>query len=294
MRFRDFLLLVAVCLTWGFSNVVSKIVVGQWLVPPLFFAAVRFAVVVAATLPWLLPMPRPAWRLLAVGILMGAGNFALLFIGLQTASPSMAAVVIQAAVPITTLLSIVMLGERIRWRRGVGIGLTLAGVLLVVWRPGFTVSHGLLFVLGAAAAGSLGAIMMKQMPAIAPLRFQAWVGMAGVIPLALASALVEHGQWQMSVAAGWPFVAAVLFSALIVSLCAHTAYYWLIARYEANLLAPLTLMTPLSTIALGVMITGDQLGGRMIAGAALALLGVLVIALRRSSAPIAETQEHRA
>jgi len=292
MRFRDFALLVAVCLTWGFSNVVSKIVVGQWQVPPLYFAGVRFAVVALVTLPWLWPMPRPAWRLLLVAILMGAGNFALLFVGLQTASPSMAAVVIQAGVPITTLLSIVMLGERIRWRRGLGIALTLAGVVLVVWRPGFTVSAGLLFVLGAAAAGSLGAILMKQMARIDPLRFQAWVGMTAVVPLALASLLVERGQWQASVAAGWPFVAAVLFSALIVSVCAHTAYYWLIARYEANLLAPLTLMTPLSTIALGVMITGDRLDARMIAGATLALLGVLVIALRRSAAPIAETQEH--
>ena len=66
----------------------------------------------------------------------------------------------------------------------------------------------------------------------------------------------------------------------LVSVVAHTAYYALIQRYEANLLAPLTLMTPLATIAFGVMLTGDRLDGRMIAGAALALLGVLVVALR--------------
>ena len=111
MKLRDFLLLVLICLVWGYSNVLSKIVVGNWGVPPLFFAAVRFAVVIAATIPWLLPMPRPRWRILVIGLLMGAGNFALLFIGLQTASPSAAAVVIQIGVPFTTLLSIVMLGS---------------------------------------------------------------------------------------------------------------------------------------------------------------------------------------
>ncbi|MEO5492877.1 MAG: DMT family transporter [Sphingomonas sp.] len=291
MRLRDFILLVAVCLTWGFSNVLSKMVVGTWHIPPLFFAAVRFAVVFAVTFPWLFPMPRPIWRILLVGALMGGGNFALLFIGLQTASPSMAAVVIQAGVPITTLLSVLILHERIHWPRGAGIALTLAGVLLVIWRPGFAMSSGLLFVLGAAAAGSLGAILMKQMEDIAPLRFQAWVAITGFVPLGLASALFEHGQWSASVAVGWPFVGAVLFSALIVSVCAHSAYYWLIARYEANLLSPLTLMTPLSTIALGVALTGDRLDGRMIVGSALALLGVLVIALRRSVAPIVAVQE---
>ena len=292
MRFRDFLLLVFVCLTWGFSNVLSKVVVGTWHVPPLFFAAARFAIVLVVTLPWLRPMPRPAWRIVLVGALMGGGNFALLFLGLQTASPSSAAVVLQAGVPITTLLSILILGERIHWRRGLGITLTLAGVLLVVWRPGFAVSAGLLLVLSAAFAGSLGAILMKQMEHVAPLRFQAWVGLTAVVPLTLASAVFEQDQWATSVAAGWPFVAALLFSALIVSVCAHTLYYGLIARYEATLLAPLTLMTPLTTIGLGVLITGDQLDFRMIAGAALALLGVLVVAVRPSRAPIVEAQEH--
>ena len=292
MRLRDFALLVIVCLIWGLSNVLSRVVVGEWHVPPLFFASARFAIVFVATIPWLLPVPRPVWRILAVGALIGGGSFALLFIGLQTASPSAAAVAIQAGVPITTLLSVLLLGERIHWRRGLGIALTLAGVLIVIWRPGFEVSAGLLFVLGSAFAGSLGAILMKQMAQVAPLRFQAWVGLIAFGPLALASALFEHGQWASAGAAGWPFVSILLFSALIVSVCAHTAYYWLIARYEANLLAPLTLMTPLATIALGVAITGDQLDARMIAGAALALLGVLAIALRRSTAPIVVVQEH--
>ncbi len=288
MRRRDFLTLVAVCLTWGLSNVVSKIVVGQWHVPPLFFAALRFALVAAVTLRWLRPMPRPWWRILAVGLLMGGGNFALLFIGLQTASPSAAAIVLQIGVPITTILSIAMLGERIRWRRGLGITLTLAGVLLVVWNPGgVALSSGLWFIVACAASGSLGAILMKQMEDVAPLRFQAWVALVSLVPLALASAAFEHGQLTRAVAAGVPFVGVMLFSAFAVSLVAHTTYYGLIARYEANLIAPLTLMTPLATIGFGVAITGDRLDARMLVGAGLALGGVLIVARRGKAAPAA-------
>ena len=66
MRLRDFALLVAICLTWGFSNVLSKIVVGEWHIPPLFFAAARFAIVFAVTIPWLVPVPRPVWRIVLV------------------------------------------------------------------------------------------------------------------------------------------------------------------------------------------------------------------------------------
>jgi drug/metabolite transporter (DMT)-like permease len=294
MKPRDFLLLVLICLVWGYSNVLSKIVVGHWAVPPLFFAAIRFAVVIAATLPWLLPMPRPRWRIVAIGILMGAGNFALLFVGLQTATPSAAAVVIQIGVPFTTLLSVVVLGERIHWRRGLGIALTLAGVLLVVWNPqGIALSTGLWFVVGAAFTGSLGAVLMKQVEDVAPLRFQAWVGLVSFVPLTLASAAFEHGQWESAAAVGWPFAGAVLFAALVVSVLGHTSYYGLIRRYEANLLAPLTLMTPIFTIAFGVLLTGDRLDARMIAGALLALAGVLVVARRSrpASALLAEREQ---
>ncbi len=292
MNLRDFALLTAICLIWALSNVVSKLVVGNWGVPPLFFAAARFALVLLVTLPWLRPVPRPLWRIVLIGLLIGGGNFALLFIGLQTATPSAAAVVIQAGVPITTLLSVLMLGERIHWRRGLGIALTLVGVLIVVWQPGFALSVGLLFVLGAAFSGSLGAVLMKRAEEIAPLRYQAWVGLTAVVPLTLATLALESGQWAAAEAAGWPFIAALLFSALVVSVGAHTAYYGLIARYEANLLAPLTLMTPLATIALGVLITGDQLDTQMLIGAALALLGVLIIVLRPSTAPIMQAREN--
>lgn len=281
MFLRDFGLLVLVCLLWALNNIVSKYVVSDLGAPPLFYAAARFAVVALAVFPWLFPMPRPRWRLIVVALLMGGGNFALLFVGLQSATPSSAAVVLQLGVPMTTLLSVLMLGERIGWRRGLGITLTLAGALIVMWDPqGFSLSAGLLYVAAAAFLGSLGAVMMKQMEGVKPLQFQAWVGFASLPPLAALSAWLEPGAVAAGLAGGWPFLGAVLFSGLVVSVLAHTVYYALIQRYEANLISPLTLMTPLATIALGVAILHDPFGPRMAVGTAVALTGVLIVALR--------------
>src|SRR3546814_7900498 len=95
----------------------------------------RFSVGAILMLPWLLPMPRPAWRIVAIAMTLGGGSFALLFVGLRTTSPSAAAIILQLGVPFTVLLSILLLGERIHWRRGLGIALTLAGVLIVSWGP---------------------------------------------------------------------------------------------------------------------------------------------------------------
>lgn len=283
MSLRDFGLLALVCVIWASNNIVSKYVVSHLGLPPLFYAAMRFAVVALATAPWLLPMPRPRWRLLVVALLMGGGNFALLFVGLKTSTPSAAAVIGQLGVPMTTLLSMAMLGERIHWRRALGIALTFVGAVAVMWNPGgFSISAGLLYVAASALTGSLGAVMMKQIEGVNPLQFQAWVGFASFWPLALLTAWLEPGQIQAGLAAGWPFLACVLYSGLVVSVGAHTGYYFLIGRYEANLISPLTLMTPLATIALGVAIFHDPFGARMAIGSAIALIGVLIIAARRN------------
>ncbi|MGB3319132.1 MAG: DMT family transporter [Sphingopyxis granuli] len=222
---------------------------------------------------------------MAIALCLGGGSFSLLFVGLQTTSPSAAAIILQLGVPFTMLLSVIVLGERIHWRRGLGIALTLIGVLIVTWRPGgVSLSTGLWFVAASAFAGAAGAVLMKQVEGVKPFQFQAWVGLISGFVLTLSSVLIEHGQWDAASAIGWPLVAAVLFTALIVSIGAHSIYYFLIDRYEANLLAPLTLMTPLGTIGLGVLITNDHFDLRMAIGGGLAMLGVLIVALRRKPA----------
>ncbi len=281
MPVRDFALLAFVCVVWALNNIVSKFVVTHMGVPPMFYAAVRFGIVVLAVAPWLRNMPRPRWRMVVVGLLMGGGSFSLVFIALKTSSPSSVAIVSQLGVPMTTLLSFIMLGERLTARRLAGMILTLGGVLLVMWDPGgFRLSTGLLFVVASSALASLGAVMMKQMEGVQPLQFQAWVGLSSVVPTALGSLMFEHGQVQIAMAAGWPFLAAALFSGLFVSVLGHTLYYALIQRHEATVISPLTLMTPLATIGMGVAFTHDVLDWKLGLGTAMALTGVLLIAFR--------------
>ena len=42
MKLRDFLILLFICVVWASNNIVSKIVVAEWHIPPLFYATVRF------------------------------------------------------------------------------------------------------------------------------------------------------------------------------------------------------------------------------------------------------------
>ncbi len=288
MTLRDLGLLIGICLVWALNTIVSRIVVADWQIPPLFYAACRFAVVALATLPWLLPAPRPTWRMILIGLLIGFGSFGLFFIGLQTTTPSEAAVIVQLGVPMTTLLSVVLLGETIRWRRGLGIALAFAGVIVVMWDPaGIRLSFGSWLVAASSFMGALGTVLVKKVPDVQPLQFQAWVGFVSLWPLLLCTVLLEQDQVSRALNIGWSFLGAVLFSGLVVSVAAHTRFFGLLRRYDANLIAPLTLVTPLATIAFGILLTGDVFTTRMAVGTVVALLGVLIIALRRNHvAPI--------
>jgi O-acetylserine/cysteine efflux transporter len=278
---RDFALLMAMCAVWAVNNIVSKYVVSGLDVPPLFYAAARFVIVAGCLFPFLRPAPRPIWRLMLTAFLMGGGNFGLMFVGLKYSTPSTAAVVLQLGMPATLILSMIFLGERVRWRRGVGIALTFAGVVTVMWNPqGLAVSTGLMLVAGATLMSAVGVILTKQIEGLRPITFQAWVGAVSVLPMALLSAIFEPGQVQTAIAAGWPFVAAVLFSAVVVSLGAHTLYVTLLQKYEANLISALIQVTPLATIGLGVAILHDPFGPRLVIGSLLTVVGVLIIALR--------------
>ena len=284
MPLRDFSLLLVVCLVWAGHTIISKIVVSGMEIPPLFYAAVRYGLVAVLALPWLFPLPKSLGRTALVGFLMGGGSFAFFFSGIRTATPSSSAVVLQLGLPMTALLSLVLLGERPDRQRWIGTVLTFLGAVLVMWEPGgFALTGGLTFIAASAFVGSLAAVLMKQIRGVTPLQFQAWVGLSSFPPLVLLTMAIEGEQVPRALAGGLPFLAAVLFSALVVSLLAHTIYYGLILKYPANLVAPLMVMNPLLTVTLGILVTGDRFDARVAVGTVVALLGVVLVTVSRSS-----------
>lgn len=275
---RDFALLTFVCFIWATNFVVTKLALVHLDAPPLLLSALRFAIVFMVAAPWLLPWPKPRWRIALVGLCMGAGGFGLVSVGLMTATPSSAAVVVQLNVPITAVLAVFMLGERIGWRRGIGIALAFCGAVIVMYDPGgFALSVGLIFVLASCLASAFGVVLLKKTENVAPMQFQAWVGLASSVPLAFASLALESQPLDRALAAGLPFLAVVLYTALAVSLLGHSLFFRLVKAYEANLISTLTLMCPLMAIGLGIVMTGDRFDGRMIAGTAVVLAGVALI-----------------
>ena len=282
MPFRDIALLVLLCLIWAGNVLVSRVVVTDLGVPPLWYAALRTVVVMVALAPWLKWPGRDWWRVALVTTAVSGGGFALLFVGLQDATASSAAIVQLAGAPMTVLMAMVILKEQVRWRRGIGIVMALGGVLLAVASPsGWENSTGLLFVFAGAFVGALGSVYLKTIE-LSALRMMAWAGFFSTALLLPLSLLLERGQIEASLAAPLELAGALAFSGLVVSVFAHTAYFRILQKNEAGVVAPITLLTPVFTILMGATLAREPVGLMMLAGAALAVSGVLVIAVRPS------------
>ena len=283
MRPSTVLILMVCNVVWALNVVVSKVVVTDLGVPPMFYALSRSLVAVVLLFPLFFKIPQKLVQVMLVGLAIGGGSFALFFMGLKTATPSAAGIVNLSSAPMTVLFAILFLGEKIGWRRALGIAMTLVGVGIAMGSPSAMGSlSGLLLVFAAAVIGALGSVFFKRLD-VGALDMQAWAGLASAIVLLPASMTAETGQIAAIEAAPWEFAAALSFAGVVVSIGAHTAYYKILQVEDANLVVPLTLLTPLLTIAMGATITGDEIGWSMIVGSTLAMAGVAIIILRPST-----------
>lgn len=283
MNFRDFLLLSAVCFVWGLNLVVTRWVVADAGVPPIFFAAMRFAGIALVLFWFLRPIPKNLGTLFLIAMGMGAFHFAFLFTGLAHAEASAVSVVGQLGVPFSTLMSMAFLGEVVGWRRGLGIMLAFAGAILIAVDPNtFQLSFGLIYVVVAALVASGAGILMKRMPSISALQMQAWIGLFSFAPLFAVSGLLESDQngWGAFIDGGWWVWIATVYAVIGVSVFGHGGFYSLIKKYDISLLSPLTLMTPVWGVVLSVVLLGEVLTLQLVVGAAISLGGIFVILVR--------------
>ena len=280
MPFRAILILLACNVVWALNVVVSKIAVDDLSVPPLFYAALRSLLVVIALAPMLRMVPKELWRVMLIGLAISGGSFSLLFVGLQCASPSTAGIVSLSGAPLTVLFAILFLREQVRWRRALGIVLTLVGVAIAVASPtGVQAETGLAFLFASAVIGALGSVFFKRLE-IGAVEMQAWAGLSSIIVLFPLSFFIETGQGVALANAPLEVIGCLAFASIVVSVGAHSAYYRMLQQHDTNLVVPLTLLTPLLTIALGTWLTGDEVGWRLLLGGAIALAGVAIIVLR--------------
>lgn len=283
------LLAIAITAVWGTNFVVIRL--GLDDLPPLLFATLRFSL---AFLPAALFIRRPdvPWRRLAAyGVLIGAGQFGLLFIAMKgDISPGLASLVVQSQVFFTIALSMRATGERVQPVQWFAVALAASGVALIAARADSDATPlGLALVLLAALSWAGGNTVARANPKANMLAYVVWSSVFAVPPL-LALSLIFEG--PAAIASGVANADAVTWSVVLWqsvgnSLFGYAAWGWLLARYPAATVAPMSLLVPVFGMAASAWWLGEALplwklaaGGLILAGLAINILWTRISAMR--------------
>lgn len=285
---RHFLLALAVVAVWGSNFVVIKL--GLDALPPLLFAALRFAL---AVLPAVFFLPRPAvpWtNLAAYGLLIGVGQFGLLYLAMRGhISPGLASLVVQMQVFFTVLLAARLNGETVRPFQWAALALAAAGIVVIgANTDGATTGLGVAMVLGAGLSWAGGNIVGKRAGRVNMLAYMVWTSVFAVPPLFMLSWLVEGSDAIIAGLAGatagtW---AAVLWQSVGNTLFGYGAWGWLLARHPAATVVPMALLVPVFGMGCAALLLGEPLPAWKLVAAALVMGGLalnLLWPLRRGA-----------
>ena len=287
MGMRELAILLGMCLVWGFHFVVIKLAVGE--IPPIFYAAIRMTLVAVLMSSFLRWRPGHMVRVLSGGVCLGAVNYAFMFSGLKFATASTAAIAMELYVPFATILSIFFLGDRVGWRRLVGIGLAFIGVAIIAMgKHGDTnadvnIALGIGLVAAGAFSEAIGAVFVKKSKAFKPFELLAWFSLVGSVGLWCLTFIFETGQIDALIVSDKLFITgAILYSAIGGSIFGHSAYYWLLQRLPVSVVAPSVLLTTVLAVFFGVLLLGDPFGLRIVIGGLMTLAGVGIVLVRTS------------
>ncbi len=292
---------VGLCLIWGSTWLAIK--VGLRDLPPITFAGIRFVIAAALLLGIIaaqrLRFPRTAadWGLLAwTGFLNITANYALVFWGEQYLASGLAAL-LNATIPLfgLPLAHRYVAGEQLTAAKIAGVLLGIAGVAVVcsaeLGGNGTHAFWGSVAIIVASLAGAQGSVLVKAKGRHIEPAMLAGVQMAtGCVPLLLGGVLLEGSplgyHWTASA------VLSLVYLAVVGSVVAFLAYYWLIRHIQVTRVLLIPLVTPLIAVLLGVVLLGERLqwgtlvgGAAILTGVGLVVFGKSVGSLREGSRP---------
>jgi drug/metabolite transporter (DMT)-like permease len=271
-------LILTFCLLWSSAFAAAKLTLAY--APPLLLLAARF-LVAAAVMFAVLAWRRGQWRMSArdfvvfavLGLANNAVYLGLNYIGMQSASAGITAIIASANPVLTVLLAALFLNEPISWRKSIGLLLGVGGVIFIVQsRISGRLEDPIGIVCTTAGLISLvgGTILFKRLAPNGGL----WAGnaiqnlTAGVVLLPLALTFERIGD----VVPDWRLFAGFAYLALMVSVFAYLLWFYLLRACGATGASAYHFLMPPLGVLFGWLLLGERLEP-------IDLLGILPVAL---------------
>jgi O-acetylserine/cysteine efflux transporter len=270
-------LLVAV--VWGLAFVATRVALDSFSAPQL--TALRF--LVAAVPAVVLPRPAVSWAvLLGVGATLFAGQFLFQFFAIAHGMPpGLASIVAQTQALFTIVFAALALGQWPTRRQMAGSVVALGGLAVIAGTVGqdLTVS-GLVLTLVSAVSWGIGNILLKRLHDVEMLTLVVWTSLVPPLPsLALSLLLDRDSLFAAPGRASTAAIVAALYLGLIATVGAYAVWGALLRRYPAATVTPFALLVPFVAAYGSSLAFGERFGPARLAGMALVLLGLAVLAV---------------
>jgi drug/metabolite transporter (DMT)-like permease len=278
--------LAATWLVWGSTYLAIKFALVSF--PPFVQMGSRFIVAGVALALWMRYVRNAPWPTLiqwrnatVIGALMlgcGMGGTAY---SEQTIGSGLVVAFI-AVVPVMMALGNLLWKIYPSRLEAAGIGVGLAGVLMLTQGAGFQSSTaGLIAIAIACVAWSTGSLLSQRVPALAmapgAMGFASEMIGGGIVLMAMAAINGEY----VTLRSSWPpqplATAAWFYLVVFGSLIAFNAYMVLLAKSSAALAASYCFVTPVIAMVLGIVFAGEVVSGFEWAAAGVVLVGVILV-----------------
>ncbi len=273
---RDWSLLGLLSILWGGSFFFNGVVLKE--LPPFTLVFLRVALAALMLLPllWLyrirFPKGLSGWKpFIAIGLLNNVLPFSLIVVG-QTYIPGGLASILNATTPLFTVVVMAVAGEeKLHARRIAGVVVGLIGVVILHGDgDGFGLERGqglgILLCLAAAFSYGLSALLARRLlsnsPPLGTATFQM---LASAAMMTVVAGLAER-PWLLPMPGAMTWLAVIGLAALSTAL-AYIVFFQILRRSGATNVMLVTLLIPVTAILLGVLVLGETISLREIAGA---------------------------
>jgi O-acetylserine/cysteine efflux transporter len=275
MTFRDILAAIVAATALGLAFIAIKIGVHE--APPLTLTGLRFVFAAFPAVLFVRPPRAPAGLVALYGLLIGVGQFGLLFLSIGLGMPiGLASLVIQLQAFITIFLAWIVIGERPTAVQLGGAGIAFSGILAIgAPRLGGASFGPFLMVIGAAFCWGAGNLVGKLAGRIDMFAFTVWSSLAAPIPLFAMSLLFDGGRTLPALMhPTWALAACVAVLAYGGTIIGFGLWSRLLALHSAARVAPFALLIPVVGMIGGRLVFNEPLGAFEFLGAVLVMAGL--------------------
>ena len=292
---RTALVLAFLCIyvVWGSTYLAIRF--GLESIPPFMLGGMRFLVAGGALFGWArwrgAPAPsRVEWRNAALigALLLFCGNGAVSW-SEQRVSSGMTSLLV-ASVPIWIVLCEVVMGQRPRLLKWIGVIIGLLGVGLLVMPTDGDFSHmvvdpmGALVLTGGSLAWAVGSLYARRatLPSSAALASGMQMLVGGTMLIGLAAATGQLSTFASRVADGTMLTSALLGLCYLIvfgSVLGFSTYVWLVKVASPTAVGTYAYVNPVVAVLLGMAILSEPLPKQALLATMVIVTGLVLVSL---------------